>query len=243
MEMEEKNKLKRIADYHVLLVPKEESTEAKKFSFSMKPVAAVCLGIVLIIAIVLFYCYYLSNHLVEANQSVNELREQVEELTQQNDTLTTQNTELNEKVSILSDTVNSKVKEEEEREAELAKAFTPTGFPLKGTASYKEDETSLDGQPIAIFEAPQGTGVIATAQGTVSSIAGNDESGYIVMIDHGNGYYSVYRNGSKPKVEEGDEVTTSTELFIIETGHEELGYQIIENDAYIDPLSLMEIYG
>ena len=44
-------------------------------------------------------------------------------------------------------------------------------------------------------------------------------------------------------MKEGDEVTTSTELFTIDDGHEQLGYQIIENDAYIDPLSLMEIYG
>ena len=53
----------------------------------------------------------------------------------------------------------------------------------------------------------------------------------------------MYRNGSEPKVKEGDEVTSDTELYQIGRGHEELGYQIIENDSYIDPLGLMEIYG
>ena len=85
--------------------------------------------------------------------------------------------------------------------------------------------------------------MIATANGKVSSIAGDATSGYIIMIDHGNGYFSVYRNGSEPKVKEGDEVTSDTELYQIGRGHEELGYQIIENDSYIDPLGLMEIYG
>ena len=219
----------------------EELKEKLKEKYK-KPVIGAGIGIIVVILAVLIYCHYLSDHLVEANQSVNDLREQITALKQENDDLKLQNEELNEKVSILSDTVNSKVKEEEEREAEIAQAYVPTGFPLKGTASYKEEETSLDGQPIAIFEAAQGTAVIATAQGTVSSIAGNAESGYIIMIDHGNGYYSVYRNGAKPKVKEGDEVTTSTELFMIDAGHEQLGYQIIENDSYIDPLSLMEIY-
>ena len=208
-----------------------------------KPLMGAAIGIVVVILVILIYCHYLSGHLVEANQNLNELRQQIETLTQENDALKLENEELNEKVSILSDTVNSKVKEEEEREAEIAQAYVPTGFPLKGTATYKEEETTLDGQPIAIFEAASGTAVIATAQGTVSSIAGNAESGYIVMVDHGNGFYSVYRNGAKPEVKEGDEVTTSTELFTIDAGHEQLGYQIIENDAYIDPLSLMEIYG
>ena len=63
------------------------------------------------------------------------------------------------------------------------------------------------------------------------------------MVDHGNGYFSVYRNGSKPKVEVGETVTVETELFDIQNGNETLGYQIINNNAYIDPLSLMEIYG
>lgn len=208
-----------------------------------KTVMGACIGIAVVMIMILIYCHYLSSHLVEANQSVNELRQQVETLTAENDELKLQNDELNEKVSILSDTVNSKVKEEEEREAQIAQGYVPTGFPLKGTASYKEEETSLDGQPIAYFEAAAGTAVIATAQGTVSSIAGSAESGYIVMIDHGNGYYSVYRSGASPLVEEGDEVTTSTELYVLDEGHEKLGYQIIENDAYIDPLDLMEIYG
>ena len=67
--------------------------------------------------------------------------------------------------------------------------------------------------------------------------------GYLVMIDHDNGYFSVYRNGAKPKVREGDVVTDTTELFSIEEGYEDLGYQIIENESYINPLDFMEIHG
>lgn len=85
--------------------------------------------------------------------------------------------------------------------------------------------------------------MIAAAQGTVSSIAGSDSSGYIVMVDHGNGYFSVYRNSAKPEVKEGDSVTTETELFKIGQWNAKLGYQIIKDEKYIDPLSLMEISG
>jgi hypothetical protein len=44
-------------------------------------------------------------------------------------------------------------------------------------------------------------------------------------------------------VVEGDTVTSDTEIYRITAGSEELGYQIMENDEYIDPLDLMEIYG
>ena len=204
-----------------------------------KMVIAVGIGIGLLFFSAMIYCYYLTNHVINISEKNKELSVELEEVTAQRDLLSSENEELKEKVLILSDTVNSKIKEEEE----AAKVFIPTGFPLKGTATYNEENKILEEQPYAEFEATQGTIVIATAEGTVSSIAGDAAAGYIIMVDHGNGYFSIYRNGSKPKVEVGETVTTETELYEIENGNETLGYQIIENNMYIDPLSMMEIYG
>jgi len=106
-----------------------------------------------------------------------------------NTSLIKENKELQEKVTILSDTVNNKVYQEEKREAQMIQSYIPTGFPIKGAASYNEEEKELEGNPAVIFQASAGTSVIATANGTVSSIAGSAEAGYIVMIDHGNGYF------------------------------------------------------
>jgi len=181
----------------------------------------------------------LSGELERANNSISELNAQLQEVKAENKQIVLENEELQEKVEILSDTVNVG----EQQAKELAKSRIPSGFPVKGTASYDGDTTELDGQPIANFAVSPGTGVIATANGTVSSIAGSAGSGYIIMVDHQNGYYSVYRNGSAPKVDVGDEVTKATELFVIEIGHEYFGYQIIQENQYINPLELMETYG
>lgn len=229
--------------YNVLFVPDQDSKAVKHFAVKLDVIILFCIAVAFLVIASLAYCVIVTSELNNANNNTLTLKNQVDTLTQQNSELTTENEVLLEKVAILSDTVNDKVQKEEEREAEIVKSYIPTGFPLKGTASYNEEDTTLEGNPIALFQASQGTSVIATANGKVSSIAGSTESGYIVMIDHGNGYFSVYRNGSAPKVKEGDEVTSDTELFLIEKGHEELGYQIIENDSYIDPLELMEIYG
>lgn len=208
-----------------------------------KMLTAIGIGIGLLFLAMLIYCYYLTNHVLSANNTIKSLRTELETVTEERDLLASENEELQEKVSILSDTVNSKVKQEEEREAEIAKAHIPTGFPIKGAVTYNEENTTLDGEPVAEFQAAEGTSIIATAEGTVASIAGDSTAGYIIMVDHGNGYFSVYRNGSKPKVEVGTEVTTATELFVIQRGHEKLSYQIIENNTYIDPMSLIEING
>lgn len=237
-----KSNNKRI-NYHILFMPEDDSTAVKKLSVKIEMLVVFFAAIVFLIIAALTYCLILAGELSDANKSILELKTQVQEITEENNLLVAENEELQEKVAILSDTVNDKIQQEEERVAEQAQSCIPSGFPLKGTAAYNENETELDGQPIAYFEVAQGTGVIATANGTVSSIAGNSTSGYIIMVDHGNGYFSVYRNGSKPKVSEGDEVTKATELFVIEAGQERLGYQIIEENKYINPLELMEIYG
>ena len=242
MEQDKKKKKKKIK-YNILLVPDAANEDVKTSSLSMRVVKTICIGVLLLVVVALVYCYYLTSHVLVANTSINSLRNEEVVLTEEKKKLTAQNQELQEKISILSDTITEKVQQEEARAAEAAKEFIPTGFPMKGSATYDESCQELDGQPIAMFSAMEGTSVIATATGKVSAIAGDDENGYIVMVDHENGYYSVYRNGSKPKVEEGQQITTETVIFIIQSGKEELGYQIIENDVYIDPLNLMEIYG
>lgn len=238
----EKGNNKKI-NYHILFMPDDDSAAVKKLSVKTEVIIGFFAGTAFLIIAALTYCLILATELSSANKSISNLRTQLQDIMEQNDLLVSENEELQEKVAILSDTVNDKVQQEEERVAEQAQSCIPSGFPLKGTAAYNENETELDGQPIAYFEVAPGTGVIATANGTVSSIAGSSTSGYIIMVDHGNGYFSVYRNGSKPKVSEGDEVTKATELFVIEAGQERLGYQIIEENQYINPLELMEIYG
>lgn len=216
-----------------------ENAAAKKASVKSEALVLVFVAVIFLFLAELMHNSVLSGELDRANKSISALNTQLQEVTAENRQIVLENEQLQEKVEILSDTVNVG----QQQAKELAQNRIPSGFPLKGTASLDGDTTELDGQPIASFAVSPGTGVIATGNGTVSSIAGSAGSGYIVMVDHLNGYYSVYRNGSKPKVSEGDEVTKATELFVIEPGHVRLGYQIIQDGQYINPLELMETYG
>lgn len=243
--MEDKGEVKKREKikYNVLLVPDSGTESVKQLTINLQVIKIFFGAIALLILAVLLYCVAITRELNESKSNMLVLQVQISDLTRQNEWLISQKAEQQEKITILSDTLNDKVDQEKKREEEIAKTYIPSGFPVKGTASYSENETVFEGNPIAYFQAGQGTSVTATANGTVTSVAGSDLSGYIVMIDHENGYFTVYRNGAKPKVKEGDEVTNTTELFKIETGNEEIGYQIIENEKYIDPLSLMEIHG
>lgn len=225
-------------NYNVLF-PENTRAAEKKTSVRIEIFVLVFAASIFLFLAELIHNSVLSGELESANKSISELNAQLQDMKAENKQIVLENEELQEKVEILSDTVNVG-----ERQAKaLAQSRVPSGFPVKGTASYDGDATELDGQPIANFVVSPGTGVNATANGVVSSIAGNKGSGYIIMVDHQNGYYSVYRNGSAPKVSEGDEVTKATELFVIEVGHMRFGYQIIQENQYINPLDLMETYG
>ena len=65
----------------------------------------------------------------------------------------------------------------------------------------------------------------------------------MVTIDHGNGYVSTYRNSGDPLVQEGAEIDKGDIIFVISDDNTTLGYQIQQNEQYIDPEELIEING
>lgn len=224
--------------YNVLFVPDSDTAAVKKISIQLEYIMAFFAGLAFLIIVAFVYCFIVTAKINTTGKTIADLNVQLKSLMEENTTIKAENKELKDKVAILSDTVNDKVQKEEE----VASTYVPTGFPLAGTASIDESNTVLDGNPIVNFSATVGTKVLSTGSGTVFSIE-NSASEYIVTVNHENGYFSVYRNGSKPRVKEGDIVTNITELFIIEDGKEKLGYQIKQNGRYIDPLVVMEIYG
>ena len=109
-----------------------------------------------------------------------------------------------------------------------------------GSASMEE---SLEGEPVCIFSASVGTMVVATANGTVTGVNDDVEYGHNVWVDHGNGYVTIYRNAGEPQVQLGDTVVGGTSLFVIEQGKEKLGYQMMRDGMYIDPMEMLSISG
>ena len=69
------------------------------------------------------------------------------------------------------------------------------------------------------------------------------EYGTKIVVDHGNGYCSVYRNNGTALVKTGEELGKGYILFTIGEDNQKLGYQIMKDDAYIDPMTMIDING
>ena len=85
--------------------------------------------------------------------------------------------------------------------------------------------------------------VIATAKGTVISVNDDVVYGHNVWIDHGNGYVTIYRNASNPMVKQGDTVYQGTTIFVLDAASTQVGYQMMKDGEYVNPLDVIDIKG
>lgn len=233
---------------HVVLVT-SNATDAgvKQFRIGSKSLWVLVVVLCIVIGAMLGYLLYeekiwqaVSGRSEEQLAQIQRLEEAKASLEADKLSLETEIAGLNETVQILSETVSQKTRSESELLAQLEQQSLPTEFPLSGSASMEE---VLDENPICIFTASTGIMVVATARGTVTAVMDDGEYGHNVQIDHGNGYVTIYRNGGAPQVKIGDSVVGGTALFVIEEGHEKVGYQMMKDGEYISPMKMLDISG
>lgn len=188
--------------------------------------------------------------------------EQIVQMKAENETLTAEKESLTGRITSLEETLSRKEEQEHELVAAHEETYIPKGFPMSGAAQIKEEDTAAEGGEDEeneeentlkveaneewkelIFVAAEGTKVVATAPGTVKEVREAEGEVSYVIIDHGNGYVTTYRNLGSPIVEEGSQVVKGVALFLVGEDNTETGYSIRKDDSYIDPLEMIEIKG
>ena len=236
----EGSRRKRKTNYMLMLFMDSKEGRIRQMGFGpllVESVVFIGLTVVVVLAVI---CYRSDKKIEVLSAETERQKQNIEELTEEKADLVSLREELMNKVTILSDTINQKVEEEEALEQERAQAHMPVGFPLSSSASLEEAEGE---NPMVKLTGSEGSSVIASADGLVISIT--TDSGYLhcVKIDHGNGYNSIYRNDGDVMVKEGDEIVRGAILYVIGEDNTELGYQIMYEEKYIDPMGLINIDG
>ena len=247
MNETENKKKKRKVNYMLMLFADSGEGRVRQMGIGPAAVETAALIVAAVILVLALVCFVgrMQNRSLE--EEINAQNENIRKLTAQNEALAEENAdlaalreELNDKVTILSDTINMKVEEEEALEQEKAQAHMPVGFPMSSSASL--EETGGD-EPMVKLTGSEGSSIIASADGTVVSVASDTAYLHCVTIDHGNGYRTIYRNDGDVMIKEGDEVVRGAILYVIGEDNTELGYQITYDDKYIDPMELINIDG
>ncbi|MBO4702693.1 MAG: M23 family metallopeptidase [Lachnospiraceae bacterium] len=175
----------------------------------------------------------------------------------QNEEYETEIENLQQKVALLAEHVSI---ENENKSIEEAKK-NPVGIPVSGQAEIINDpeenteSTTEDTGENTSFEdnllnpytleisVSKGAKIIATGNGIVSEVKEDDLYGYLVKIDHENGYETVYRYDEEPKITKGDEVLKGQMIFEVTKLKGTLAYHILYENTYINPFDMIEISG
>ena len=92
--------------------------------------------------------------------------------------------------------------------------------------------------------ASMGESVIAAAAGKVTTVAYSGVRGYYIVVDHGNGYATLYQHLSRQNVKVGDMVKAGQQIGAVgETGIStapHLHFEVHVNGIPVDPMEFFE---
>ncbi len=250
---------KRKITYTIILT--SDSPAANYRRMHIKTGALAVVSFVVFVAVICYAVYTTITMGGYIERNARQL-EQIVQMKAENETLTAEKESLAGKISSLEETLSRKEEQEHELVAAHEENYIPRGFPMSGAAQIKEEDTTADngGEETEeeenelkveankdwkelIFVAAEGTKVVATAPGTVKEVREAEGEVSYVIIDHGNGYVTTYRNLGSPIVEEGSQVVKGVALFLVGEDNTETGYSIRKDDEYVDPLEMIEIKG
>lgn len=248
---------KRKITYTLILT--SDSPAAHHRRLHLKTGAFAVVSFVLFVAVIC-YAVYVTITMAGAMERNTKQLEQIVQMKAENEKLTADNETLTNKVSSLEQNLNSRTAQEQELVAAHEENYIPRGFPMSGAAQILEEDTAADTETAnadnnalkveanpewkeLIFVSTEGTKVVATAPGTVKETREAEGEVSYVVIDHGNGYVTTYRNLGSPIVDEGSQVVKGVALFLVGEDNTETGYSIRKDEEYVDPLELIEIKG
>ena len=109
--------------------------------------------------------------------------------------------------------------------------------PIYGTTKF---HSGVD------LAAPKGTAIYAAYNGTVASAGYNASMGNYVMINHGDGLFTIYMHASKLCCSEGDVVATGQKIAEVGTTGASTGnhlhFSVRLNGSYVDPNNYYPFY-
>lgn len=236
MSKKHKRKVSRIVIFTT------DAVDAKTKQIKIRPWAAALMTLVIccLIGIIIGFAVHEAQIWELANRKNAKQAETITALEEEIDGLEAEIETLTAEKEIMSVAVVENQQEADALAEELEQQSLPTDYPLTGSAGIDE---VTEGDPMIIFTASEGTTVVASAKGTVIMIKEDATYGNVVVIDHGNGYVSVYKNKGESQVQVGAEVAKGTTLFLIGEDNIQLGYQIIKDGAYISPTDVLSING
>lgn len=259
---------RKIKKYYTISVTSDYSAKKSKVyrcRFNFIKAGILCSLLILVIAMGLTYYWY--TNLSGMEEKVSTLKTLVAE---QEDTIVrlgNENADLESENEILADLLSKAEDEILKAKTEDEEQHVPTLFPIKGsvlvadirdvsdlyfaelgditedTKNQTEAVIAEEYNSVLVFKANQSSDMVASGAGIVTSVGEDNLFGAYVVVDHGNGYETVYRNNGDMKVDVGDELVCGQLIFVNTEDGNYFGFQIAADGNYVDPLTIISTNG
>lgn len=243
----EQKRHKRKEIFSVLMVS-NTGKSIKKYRVSKSSFHLIAVFLFLLCAIAAgmscWAIYVLENQAALHKQIISG-EQQAQQLKEENERLSGELTKVSEELEVLQSkgadsltNVETVVEQEPEQEGTYPNRFPSSGVALV-ISSYSPD------QPYMSFGMQVEDSIIATEDGTVTTISSDDTYPYIIEIEHENGYQTRYMCNQEAQlnVQEGDQVTSGSELITITLENTQLDYQVFLEGEPIDPINIIDAKG
>lgn len=225
---------------HLIITSDDVTSAPKEIKYNPTVVLVISVIVCVLLGGLIGFVFFEKQKDAKYEQTIAEMDESNHNLVTANQNLYLQVESLEGTVDALSDAVNIKTAHEEELEAEIEEQWIPSAFPMSDSATlgeYADEELGV------ILKSTGGGTVVASASGKVVTVEEDETYGNVIVIDHGNGYLSYYKNSGSTLVRVGDTVVPGTTLYLIGNDNTSLCYQISYNSEFIDPMDLLDIKG
>ena len=253
-------------EYTVMVVSGDSDGRSRTFHLGHGTVQFFAFLLFALILVIVCYVIYTTMAMSSLNSVIGLQTARIDELVGEIDKKKVENESLQDEIKQLSRAITQKMENEAALVAADEEKHLPTGVPFDGgkasvintfddpdstavpgaeepAENGEEAASGTKGDPIIVFKAESGSLVTSSGDGTVESVNADSKFGNSVVIDHGNGYVSIYRNAGTSLVRPGDEVHRGDILFVIGDDNLTLGYQLKNDGKFVDPEDMIDING
>ncbi len=239
-----KKTVKKTSRYTVLLIP-DSTDHSKTFELTFDHILRLIVAIVAVIIVLvsLLLSFVVKNYRLKNDDSD---KKEIAKLNEEIEVLKGEKADMYEQIVSLTDVVAKKQETEKSIKQEQTEAAIPTGYPIEGYALIVQDPTVDTGEKVkgrVVFNTIIGTAIVASGDGTIVRKSEDESFGTQLILDHGNGYQTIYRCPGSVKVQNGDHVKRREVLFVITEEDSLFAYEVIRNGEEIEPLDLMDVQG
>lgn len=231
--------------FTIMLIP-DSSDEAKSKSITYDmlvkyiaggiSIAIIVIGLVISMMV---HNYTLKGKLNEANETIDELKDVNVRLGK---TITSLNNQVEEDKAAFNKIEETISAQEQEAIMEAEEAALPIGVPVKSASSVVvvDPNAGIVGAQSngIVFSTTAGAVIVATGQGVIESVTDDIFYTKKIIINHNNGFKSVYRIQNDVTCKEGATVRRNDMIGVL-TEDGLISYEITRDGKQIDPRDVM----